>query len=277
MRADIGALVEIELVGKTEDPPLRVHGGAREMMLLPRVVGCDEMLTPVFDPLHRSAEPLAGDAEQEVLGIEFPRMPKPPADMAFVEWTVRSRPIAKARQGVAVSIGTFAAPQSSRMSYAAVVTSDRPAAFHGHSRYGDRSRDRPRRCECAARKARSMSPYSWRRTSASLLRPGANSAAGRRRIEPHGKGSSSSDHEFGGILGEVRRSWLNTSGDRFAHVPDSSLGEQRLAMTVKCLGRASRKSIGGNVGDVGMRSRWRRRPGSSRAVAVSTEQLSCRP
>jgi hypothetical protein len=67
--AHIGALVVKITVVDCEDAAFAVDRRANAMELLARVVGSDQVLAPVLDPLHRPVEPHGGDADQHILRI----------------------------------------------------------------------------------------------------------------------------------------------------------------------------------------------------------------
>ena len=83
--ADIGALVVEIAVVDGEDDAVVVDRGADPVQLLARMIGRDQMLAPVLDPFHRAVEPLGGDADQHVLGIELAANAEAAADMRFVD------------------------------------------------------------------------------------------------------------------------------------------------------------------------------------------------
>ncbi len=83
--AHIGALVVPELVIKREDDAVGIDSGADAVALLARVIGADEMLAPVLDPLDRPPEPHGGDAHQHILRIELAAHPEAAAHMRFMD------------------------------------------------------------------------------------------------------------------------------------------------------------------------------------------------
>ena len=69
--AHIGALVVEIAVVDGEDAALAVDGGADVVQLLARMIGGDQMLAPVLQPLHRAAQPHGGNADQHVFRIKL--------------------------------------------------------------------------------------------------------------------------------------------------------------------------------------------------------------
>ena len=65
--------------------PLRVDRGADAVDLVARMVGGDEMLAPVLDPLDRPAEAERGERHEHVLRVELAADAEAAADMALVE------------------------------------------------------------------------------------------------------------------------------------------------------------------------------------------------
>ena len=55
------------------------------MMLLARMIGCDQMLAPVLDPFDRTLELQRGGTDQNIFGINFAANAESAADMTFVE------------------------------------------------------------------------------------------------------------------------------------------------------------------------------------------------
>ncbi len=83
--AHIAALVVEELVFDPEDAPFGIDRGAQLVALLARVVGRDQMLAPILDPLDRAVEPQRRDADQHVLGVELAPDAEAAADVSLIE------------------------------------------------------------------------------------------------------------------------------------------------------------------------------------------------
>ena len=102
MGAHIGALIVKEFAVDGEQAAVGIDGGADAKMLLARLIGRHQMLAPVLDPFHRAAEPQRGEADENVLGIDFAAHAKAAADMAFVQMHARRLAAEHAGQRVAV-------------------------------------------------------------------------------------------------------------------------------------------------------------------------------
>src|SRR6267143_1977601 len=86
VRADIGALVEKELVIQGQDAPFGIYCHAGMVALLARVVRGHQMLTPVLYPFDRSSEPHGRETDEKILGIEFAADSKPAAGIALLQY-----------------------------------------------------------------------------------------------------------------------------------------------------------------------------------------------
>src|SRR5258708_38464437 len=85
MGAHIGALRMEELVVDSQHAAMGIHRGTQQMALLARMIGGEEMLAPVLDPLHRPPEAQCGNGGKHVFRIELAADAKTAADMAFLE------------------------------------------------------------------------------------------------------------------------------------------------------------------------------------------------
>ena len=129
MGADIAALVVEELVVKGENTALGVDRGANLMALLPRMIGGDQMLAPVLDPLHRAAEPQRGKADQHVLGIKLAANTEAAADMALEQ--MHAGGIASQHAGDVVAIPVRHLGGAMKLQHVAggVIARDRATGF----------------------------------------------------------------------------------------------------------------------------------------------------
>ena len=155
MGAHIGALIVKEFAVDGEQAALRIDCGAYVKMLLPRVIGGEQMLAPVFDPLHRPSQPQRGEADENVLGVEFAAYAEAAADVAFVQMHRRGRAAEHARQRVAVPMrhlggavqfedaARFARYGAARLHRHAAMTAD------GEIEFDDRVRGCQRRFDIA--------------------------------------------------------------------------------------------------------------------------------
>ena len=99
MGADIGALVGEEDVVEGEDEAARVDRGADAVDLVARVVGGDEVLAAVLDPLDRPAEPERAERREHILRVDLAADAEAAADMALVEVELFERAGRGAPQG----------------------------------------------------------------------------------------------------------------------------------------------------------------------------------
>ena len=72
VRAQVGAVVVPQLVAQREQAVLLVEGGLEAVQLLARVVGGDEVLRAVLDPLDGSPERAREVRDEQILGVELP-------------------------------------------------------------------------------------------------------------------------------------------------------------------------------------------------------------
>src|SRR6266508_3380078 len=91
MRAHIGALIVKELVIDRQNAAVAIDGGANFVPLLPRMIGGDEMLVTILDPLHRVPETQSAEADQHVFGVKLAAHAEAAADMAFEQMHGRER------------------------------------------------------------------------------------------------------------------------------------------------------------------------------------------
>ena len=104
MGADIGALVGEEDVVEGEDEAARVDRGADAVDLVARVVGGDEVLAAVLDPLHRPAEPERAERHEHILGVDLAADAEAAADMALVEVELFERQVEERREALPVDV-----------------------------------------------------------------------------------------------------------------------------------------------------------------------------
>jgi hypothetical protein len=83
--ADVGALVEPELVVEAEDKTAFVNRGAHPVHLATRLVCGHQMLVTVLDPFDRPPEAQRSGAGQHILGIELAANAETTADMTLVQ------------------------------------------------------------------------------------------------------------------------------------------------------------------------------------------------
>src|SRR5271168_238506 len=83
--AHIGALIVENLILDRKDVSFAIDGGADVMKLLARMIGGDEVLAAILDPLYRPLHAQGGGADQYVLRIELAADPEAAADMSLVK------------------------------------------------------------------------------------------------------------------------------------------------------------------------------------------------
>jgi len=82
----------------------RVDGGAHTMALLARMIGADQMFTPVFDPFHRAPEPQCGDQHQNIFRIKLAANAKAAAGVALVQMQRAAGALEHAHQRIFVAM-----------------------------------------------------------------------------------------------------------------------------------------------------------------------------
>ena len=133
VRAHIGAVVVKEFVVDAENAALRVDGGADAVDLLARMIGGDQMLAPVLDPLDRRLEDERGGADQHVLGIDFAADAEAAADMALIKLHGVARPSQHLRQRVAVPMRHLGGAMHFQNVARLVVAGDGAARLQRHA------------------------------------------------------------------------------------------------------------------------------------------------
>ncbi len=83
--AHVGTVVVEELILDAEDAAFYIDGGAHSMRLLARMVGGDQVLAPVLDPLYRPLEFQRRGTDQHVLRVKLAADAEAAADVALVK------------------------------------------------------------------------------------------------------------------------------------------------------------------------------------------------
>ena len=131
----IGAGVIQEDGANAEDPSRLVEGDLRIVDLLPLLVGGHEVLAPVFDPLHRTPEPLRGQRHQDLLGIKHHHLgPESAAHVGGDDPDVGLRQPEHRREPVADRNGGLRAVPDLEQAGARVPRGDDPAGLQGRRR-----------------------------------------------------------------------------------------------------------------------------------------------
>ena len=133
VRAHITALVVEELIVDGEDTTLGIGCGANLVPLRTRMIGRDQVLAPVLDPLHRPAQAERAEADQHILGIELAANPEAAADMAFIKMHGRRIAAEHPRDGVPVPVRHLRGAVELQHVAAAVVARNRPARLQRHT------------------------------------------------------------------------------------------------------------------------------------------------
>ncbi len=122
-----------ELIFDRENATLAIDGRANAMALLARMIGRNEMLAPILDPLDRSFEPQRAQANEHVFGIELAPNAEPAADMAFVEMHRRRRAAEHPGDLVAVPVRHLGSAMQLQYVARGIVACNGAAGFHRHS------------------------------------------------------------------------------------------------------------------------------------------------
>src|SRR5207237_8764706 len=81
--AEVGAHVDPDLAAQRNDGAVVLAQQLELAVHLARVVGGEQVLAPVLDPLHRAAELARGPGNEKVLGIELAAHAEAAADVAL--------------------------------------------------------------------------------------------------------------------------------------------------------------------------------------------------
>ena len=87
-----------------QDEAAVVDRGADAVDLVARMVGGDEMLAAVLDPLDRPAEPKRAERHKHVLGIDLAADAEAAADMALVEVQLFERQVEQRGEALPVDV-----------------------------------------------------------------------------------------------------------------------------------------------------------------------------
>src|SRR5215470_18741362 len=91
MRAQIGALIEPELIVEAEDDAVLVDRGTHAVNRAPRLVRRDEMLIAVLDPLDRPAEAQCRGADEDVFRVKLAADAEAAAHVPFMQMDAPGR------------------------------------------------------------------------------------------------------------------------------------------------------------------------------------------
>ena len=130
---DVGALVRPELVVEAEDEAARIDRGAHLVHLIARVVGGEQMLAAVLDPLDRPAQAARGEADQHVLGIQLAANAEPAADVPLEQLQRAGRQAEHRGDRIAVVVRHLGGAVHLQTIAAGVVASDRAARLERHA------------------------------------------------------------------------------------------------------------------------------------------------
>ncbi len=133
VRADVSALVVEILVVDGEDHAGFIHGRADFVQLLARMIGCDQMLTAVFDPFDRAIELFGGHADQNVFRIKFAADAEPAADVSLVDVDRARRDVEHARQQFLIAVRHLGGAVQLHDAARGVVVADGAARFERHA------------------------------------------------------------------------------------------------------------------------------------------------
>ena len=150
--AHVGALIVKYFVLDRENAPVTIDGGADVMLLLARMIGGDQMLAAILDPLDRPPHAQRRGAYQNVLRIELAANAETAADMTLIE--VNRRCGASKHAGDLVPIPMRHLGGAVKLEHVArrIVSGDRAAGFQ---RDAGMAPDRQRRGDHGVRGAKS--------------------------------------------------------------------------------------------------------------------------
>ncbi len=86
MSAHISPLIKKEFVFQTENKAGSINRGTDTMELLARMIAGHKIFAAIFNPFHRPTQPHRGNANKQILRIEFAAHTEPAAHMAFVQY-----------------------------------------------------------------------------------------------------------------------------------------------------------------------------------------------
>src|SRR6266481_5277261 len=134
MSAYISTLVMKELIANTENATAVVDCRLEQVSLLARVVGGDQVLPPIFDPLNRPTQTQSRQAHQYILRIQFPTDSEAAADVPLIKMKALRAPPQHHGHGVAIPMRFLRRPVHLEHVARGVVACDRSAAFKRHAR-----------------------------------------------------------------------------------------------------------------------------------------------
>src|SRR5581483_8688223 len=102
VRADVRALIVKKRIIDCKYSTVRVNRRADAMMLLARMIACDEILSAIFDPLYGSGKPKRGQTNQHIFRIDFATDTETATNMTLIQMYRRWSTVEQTRKHVAV-------------------------------------------------------------------------------------------------------------------------------------------------------------------------------
>src|SRR5262249_45360347 len=127
------SLVEPEFVVEAQNDAALVNGGAHSMDRASRLVGRDQMLVAVLDPLDRPTEPQRRRAGPNVFGIEFAANAEAAADLTFVQVNAMERQSEHRGERLAVVMWHLGSAVQSKDAALRFRHGNRPSGFERHA------------------------------------------------------------------------------------------------------------------------------------------------
>ena len=93
MRAHIGPVVVKEFVFDPKNATLRINRGPDAVDLFARMVGRNQVFTPILNPFDRPAKSQCGSADQNIFGVELPTDAEPATNVTLVKLNGIRRPL----------------------------------------------------------------------------------------------------------------------------------------------------------------------------------------
>ena len=211
--------------------PRAIDRGAHLVHLIARVVGGEQMLAAVLDPLDRPAQAARGEADENVLGIQLAPNAEPAADVPLEQLQRAGRQPEHRGDRIAVVVRHLGGAVQLQTITAGVVASDRAARLERHAGVpADRELELDHRVRLAKRLVQiAVALADGRR----LARDAGSELAGRRGgADDRGKLLDLERHQLRGVLRDIGVAGEH-AGDRLADVAHELAREDRLAVRLQ--------------------------------------------
>ena len=246
--AHVGALVMKEFVVNAEDASLGIDRRADAMLLLPRMIGGDQVLTAVLDPFHRPAKPQRRRADQDILGIKLAADAEAAADMALVKMNPRRREPEHPGDLIAIPVRHLGGAMQLEYLARAVIAADRAAGLERYAGMApDAQLERHDRMGVAERR---IQVAVFLADIARVGRAAGLEFAGRLiRVQQHRQFLHLQQDLVGDVLGQIRILGKHHR-ERLAHITHPVGRQHALAVAIEAGDLAQAKIDRRNVGDV---------------------------